>query len=75
VLSEKFNDCIERLDTIPGIAVTSATAIIAEIGTDMSKWKTSEHFCSWAGLVPGENNSAGKKKVPVSPLEILTSKV
>jgi transposase len=62
-LSVKFQDAIERLDTIPGIAVTSATAIISEIGTDMSKFPTSEHFCSWAGLVPGDNKSAGKKKV------------
>jgi transposase len=72
--SAKFNDCIERLDTIPGIAVTSATAIIAEIGIDMSKWKTAEHFCSWAGLSPGNNKSAGKKKVHESPLETLISK-
>jgi transposase len=67
-LSAKFQDAIERLDTIPGIAVTSATAIIAEIGTDMSKFPTSEHFCSWAGLVPGNNESAGKKKVHESLL-------
>jgi len=72
--SAKFNDSIERLDTIPGIATTSATAIIAEIGTDMSKWKTAEHFCSWAGLAPGNNKSAGKKKVHESLLETLISK-
>ena len=67
--SESFNEAIERLDTIPGIAVSSATSIIAEIGTDMSKFKTAEHFCSWAGLSPGNNESAGKKKVRVSHLE------
>lgn len=69
-LSSKFENEISRLDTIPGIAMTSATAIIAEIGTDMSKFPTAEHFCSWAGLVPGNNESAGKKKVPESPLAI-----
>jgi transposase len=74
-ISDKFNESIALLDTIPGIATTSATAIIAEIGTDMSKWKTAEHFCSWAGLVPGDNKSAGKKKVHASPLEIPISKV
>jgi transposase len=73
-ISDKFNESIALLDTIPGIAVTSATAIIAEIGTDMSKWKTAEHFCSWAGLVPGDNKSAGKKKVHASPLETLILK-
>lgn len=39
--------------------------LIAEIGIDMSKFKTAEHICSWAGLSPGNNESAGKK----SPLE------
>ena len=67
--SESFNDAIERLDTIPGIADSSATSIIAEIGTDMSKFKTAEHFCSWAGLSPGNNESAGKKKALVSHSE------
>jgi len=61
-LSVNFHDDIERLDTIPGIATTAATAIVAEIGTDMSKFPTSEHFCSWAGLTPGDHMSAGKKK-------------
>jgi transposase len=62
VKSEPFEKQIASLDTIPGIAVTAATAIIAEIGTDMSKFPTAEHFCSWAGAAPGSNESAGKKK-------------
>jgi transposase len=66
-LSNKFNDAIDKLKTIPGIAETAATAIIAEIGTDMSKFPTAEHFCSWAGLAPGSNESAGKKKVHTLP--------
>jgi len=53
---------IKNLDTVPGISETSAKAIIAEIGVDMSKFKTAEHLCSWAGLSPGNNESAGKKK-------------
>jgi len=65
-LSAKWNDDIERLRTIPGIGLTSATAIIGEIGSDVSKFPTAEHFCSWAGLVPGDNKSAGKKKVQES---------
>jgi len=61
-LSIKWSDDIERLSTIPGIGLTSATAIIGEIGSDMSKFPTAEHFCSWAGVVPSDNTSAGKKK-------------
>ena len=74
-LSAQFQEEIERLDTIPGIATTAATAIIAEIGIDMSKFPTAEHFCSWAGLSPGSNESAGKKKVHASLTEIHTLKV
>ena len=61
-LSDKFTDEIGLLDTIPGIAQTSAIAIIAEIGADMSKFPTAQHFCSWAGVVPSDNISAGKRK-------------
>jgi transposase len=69
-LSDSFQTEIERLDTIPGIATTAATSIIAEIGTDMDKFPTAEHFCSWAGLSPGNNESAGKKKTLESPTGI-----
>ncbi len=58
---------VELLDTIPGIDKTGASAILAEIGTDMSKFPTPEHLSSWAGLSPGNNESAGKKKA-VRPL-------
>jgi len=68
-ITGQFNDEINLLITIPGIAQTAAIAIISEIGTDMSKFPTSEHFCSWAGLCPGDNESAGKKKVQESLLE------
>jgi len=64
-LSTPFIEEVERLVTIPGIAKTSATAIIAEIGIDMSKFPTAEHFTSWAGLAPGSNESAGKKKAHI----------
>ena len=73
-LSAKFNDDIERISTIPGLGITSATAIVGEIGIDMSKFPTAEHFCSWAGLVPGDNKSAGKKKVQESLMATHTSK-
>jgi len=61
-LSVQFDDAINRIVTIPGIATTAATAIIAEIGTDMDKFPTANHFTSWAGVTPGDNVSAGKKK-------------
>jgi transposase len=68
-LSRPFTNDIDRLDTIPGIGFTAAVAIIAEIGVDMNKFPTAEHFCSWAGVTPGENQSASKKKVRESILE------
>jgi VCBS repeat-containing protein len=67
--SIRFQESIDNLDTIPGIAKTAATAIVAEVGVDMSKFPTAEHFCSWAGLSPSNNESAGKKKVHESALE------
>ena len=73
-LSVKFDDAVERLSTIPGIGITSATAIIGEIGNCVDKFPTAEHFCSWAGLVPGDNKSAGKKKAQESLSAILTSR-
>lgn len=53
---------VEQLISIPGISATASVAVIAEIGTDMSHFKTAEHICSWAGLSPGNNESAGKRK-------------
>jgi transposase len=62
----------ELLGSIPGIATTAATAILAEIGTDMGKFPTAEQICSWAGLAPGNNESAGKKKVHEQLMETHT---
>lgn len=54
---------IERLDSIPGIATRMAEQILSEIGTDVKKqFPSAAHMCSWAGLVPGQNESAGKRK-------------
>lgn len=57
-----FDGAVKIVCSIDGIGVTSSSAIIAEIGIDMSRFKTAEHLCSWAGLSPGNNESAGKKK-------------
>ncbi|NBK80382.1 IS110 family transposase [bacterium D16-76] len=58
----KHSKEFDLLCSIPGIDVTAAAAIIAEIGTDMSAFPDSQHICSWAGLSPGNNESAGKRK-------------
>jgi transposase len=54
---------VDRLDSIPGIATRMAEQILSEIGTDVKKqFPSAAHMCSWAGLVPGHNESAGKRK-------------
>jgi len=59
---EPYKEDCERLQTIPGVKEESASSIIAEIGVDMDKFPTEEHLSSWAGMSPGNNESAGKKK-------------
>lgn len=53
---------VEILDSIPGIDLITASVIIAEIGVDMSQFPTAGHLASWAGLCPGNHESAGKKR-------------
>ena len=53
---------IVLLSSIPGVSVLSAITILAEIGRDMSRFPTAGHLLAWAGLCPGQNESAGKKK-------------
>ena len=57
-----FRELIPRLCAIPGVSFLSATAILAEIGRDMSRFPTAGHLIAWAGLCPGQNESAGKRK-------------
>jgi transposase len=52
----------ERLDTIPGIGRRAAEVIIAETGADMTRFATPAHLSSWAGMCPGNNESAGKHR-------------
>jgi transposase len=61
-LVKPFEAYIENLCTIPGVDRITAITIISEIGTDMSQFTSSKRLCSWAGLTPGSNQSAGKKK-------------
>lgn len=62
VLMEPYADQVTRLMTIPGVDVLTAWTIIAELGVDMSKFPSAKKAASWAGLVPGSNESAGKRK-------------
>ena len=57
-----YESAITLLCTIPGVDRASAITIISEIGTDMSQFSSSKRLCCWAGLTPGNNESAGKKK-------------
>ncbi len=58
----KYTDQVNLIMTVPGIKLFSAITIISEIGVDMSVFPTAKNLCSWAGLVPQNNESAGKKK-------------
>jgi len=57
-----FVEQAERLRTIPGIGKRTAEVVIAEIGVDMSRFPTPAHLASWAGLCPGNHESAGKRR-------------
>lgn len=57
-----FSRELDIICSIPGIQFISASSLLGEIGSDMSSFKTSEHLCSWAGVSPGNNKSAGKQK-------------
>ena len=53
---------MQLLDTIPGIARNAAEILVSEIGTDMSRFPSADHLASWAGVSPGNNESAGKRR-------------
>ena len=57
-----YENAVSLLCTIPGVDRSSAITIISEIGTDMTQFNSSKRLCCWAGLTPGNNESAGKKK-------------
>ena len=59
---EPFRTAIQLLTTIPGVSDLSACVILAEIGRDMSRFPTAGQLLAWAGLCPGQNESAGKRK-------------
>lgn len=56
-----FARALELLDSIPGVACRTAEILVAEIGTDMSRFPSARHLASWAGMCPGNHESAGKR--------------
>ena len=57
-----YENAVQLLCTIPGVDRNSAITVISEIGIDMTPFSSSKRLCCWAGLTPGNNESAGKKK-------------
>jgi transposase len=57
-----FADEIERLDAVPGVDRRVAEAVLAEVGADMRPFPSDQHLSSWAGMCPGNEDSAGKRK-------------
>jgi len=56
-----FEEMVTLLDTIPGVARQTAEVIVSEIGVDMSRFESADHLAAWAGVAPGNNESAGKR--------------
>lgn len=57
-----FEEAAGRLDEIPGVSKRTAELLLAEIGSDMSRFPSARHLASWAAMSPGNNESAGKRK-------------
>jgi len=62
-----FRAAVEQLDAVAGVAERGARALLAETGTDMSRFPSHKHFASWAGRCPGNRESAGKRKSGKTP--------
>ena len=63
-IGQRLQPCVaalERLDTIPGVGRWTAEILLAELGTDMTRFPTARHVASWAGMCPGNHESAGKR--------------
>jgi transposase len=59
--TQPFAEAVERLMSIPGVDRITACALVAEIGTNMAQFPTAQHLASWAGVCPGNQESAGKR--------------
>lgn len=67
VAPPSFRAAVEQLDAITGVGERGARALLAETGTDMSRFPSHKHFASWAGRCPGNHESAGKRKTGKTP--------
>lgn len=62
ILTDETTEAVNLLTEIPGISTVSAQVIISVIGHNMEQFPSAKHLCSWAGICPGNNESAGKRK-------------
>jgi transposase len=60
--SVEDKEAIDIIESIPGVGRETAERVVAELGTDMSRFPTAGHCAAWAGLAPGQNESGGKKR-------------
>jgi transposase len=67
VAPASFRAAVEQLDAVAGVGERGARALLAETGTDMSRFPSHKHFASWAGRCPGNRESAGKRKSGKTP--------
>lgn len=63
VVLAPYNSALDALAAIPGIDRKTAEDLVAEIGLDLEQFPTEKNLASWAGIWPGNNESAGKKKL------------
>ena len=70
-LVQPYRRHVELLASVPGVSEHTAQVILAEIGSDIARFPSAGHLASWAGVCPGNNESAGKhsweRRVPVTP--------
>jgi len=57
-----YDNILELLKQVPGLSTKTVEDLVAEIGLDMNVFPNEKHLCSWVGIAPGNNESAGKKK-------------
>jgi transposase len=62
LIGEHYSLELECLDSISGIGIKSAEVILSEVGKDMSRFPSADHFTAWCGVAPGNNESAGKRR-------------
>jgi len=59
--TRNFHEAVARIETIPGVGHVTAQSLVAEVGVEMGRFPTAGHLASWAGLCPGNHESAGKR--------------